>query len=62
MENMIKDYTSNIADEGNTHYNGVPSMYGRMVEDQNKKQPDYCWPGADDGQMHGEHRNEQKGP
>lgn len=58
----VKDYTSDASAEGNTHYNGVPSMYGRMVEDQNKKQPRYCEPGAADGQMRGEKRNEQAGP
>ncbi len=62
MEAVIKDYTSKVDDLGNTHYNGVPSMYGRFVEDQNKKQPMYCWPGADDGQMHGEKENVQEGP
>lgn len=58
----VKDYTSSSSDEGNTHYNGVSSMYGRMVEDQNKKQPRYCEPGSADGQMRGEKMNKQEGP
>jgi len=58
----VKDYSSDAGSEGNTHYNGVSSMYGRMVEDQNRMQPDYCEPGAADGRMRGEKRNEQAGP
>lgn len=58
----VKDYTSDVGAEGNTHYNGVPSMHGRMVENQNKMQPKYCEPGAADGKMEGAKRNEQKGP
>lgn len=62
MNSEVKDYTSDVGAEGNTHYNGVSSLYGRMVEDQNKKQPMYCWPGEADGKMEGEKRNEQEGP
>jgi hypothetical protein len=64
MKNMseVKDYTSEEGAEGNTHYAGVPSFYGRLVEQQNKMQPNYCEPGPAGGDMHGEHRNEQKGP
>lgn len=58
----VKDYTSEANFEGNTHYNGVSSMFGRMATEQEKMQPKYCWPGPDDGKMHGEKRNEQKGP
>jgi hypothetical protein len=58
----VKDYTSDVGDEGNTHYNGVPSMFGRMATEQEKMQPKYCWPGKDDGQMHGDKRNVQAGP
>ena len=58
----VKDYTSDVAAEGNTHYNGVSSLYGRMVEDQNMKQPRYAEPGAADGRMEGAKRNEQAGP
>ncbi len=58
----VKDYTSADGAEGNTHYNGVPSEYGRRVEQQNKMQPDYCDPGPAGGDMKGEHRNTQKGP
>jgi hypothetical protein len=60
--NDVKDYTSDVGATGNTHYDGVSSMYGRMVEDQNAKQPKYCMPGAADGKMEGAKRNEQKGP
>lgn len=58
----VKDYTSDDAADGNTHYNGVPSAHGRRVEQQNKMQPDYCEPGEAGGGMRGEKRNEQKGP
>lgn len=57
-----KDYTSDVGSEGNTHYNGVSSLYGRMVEDQNRMQPKYAEPGEADGKMRGEKRNEQAGP
>lgn len=58
----VKDYTTADSFEGNTHYNGVPSEYGRRVEQQNKMQPNYCDPGPADGGMRGEKRNEQAGP
>ena len=58
----VKDYTSADGDSGNTHYNGVPSEFGRRVESQNKMQPKYCMPGESGGEMRGEKRNEQAGP
>ncbi len=58
----VKDYTSAADASGNTHYNGVPSEFGRRVENQNKLQPKYCEPGAATGEMRGEKRNEQAGP
>jgi hypothetical protein len=58
----VKDYTSADGDEGNTHYNGVPSSYGKRVDTQNKMQPKYCMPGEAGGDMKGEKRNEQAGP
>jgi hypothetical protein len=57
----VKDYTSPV-DAVNTHYNGVPSEFGRRVESQNKMQPKYCMPGEAGGEMRGERRNEQAGP
>jgi hypothetical protein len=58
----VKDYTSADGDMGNTHYNGVPSAYGKRVEQQNKMQPKYCMPGEAGGEMRGEKRNEQAAP
>ncbi len=58
----VKDYTTGDGDMGNTHYNGVPSSYGKRVEEQNRMQPKYCEPGSSGGEMRGEKRNEQKGP
>ncbi len=58
----VIDYTSKDGSEGNTHYNGVPSAFGRRVEEQNRLQPNYCEPGKADGEMRGEKRNEQAGP
>jgi len=58
----VKDYTTADGDEGNTHYQGVPSGYGKRVEQQNKMQPKYCEPGEAGGDMKGEKRNEQAGP
>ncbi len=58
----VKDYTSPDGFEGDTHYNGVPSEYGRSVERQNKMQPNYCEPGSAGDAMKGEKRNEQAGP
>lgn len=57
----VKDYSSEKED---THFNGVPSMYGKIVNEQNREQPKYCWPGDVDpsGDMKGAKRNEQKGP
>jgi hypothetical protein len=55
----IKNYSDEKED---THYNGVPSMYGKMVNEQNKMQPKYCEPGEAGGGMRGEHSNEQAGP
>jgi hypothetical protein len=58
----VKDYTTSDGDSGNTHYNGVPSAYGRRVEQQNKMQPKYCEPGEAGDDMKAAHRNEQAGP
>lgn len=58
----VKDYTSGDAEMGNTHYNGVPSSFGKAVESQNKMQPKYCEPGAPGDDMKGEKRNVQAGP
>lgn len=58
----VKDYTTDDSASGNSHYNGVPSSYGRRVESQCKMQPHYCEPGEAGGDMRGEKRNEQKGP
>jgi hypothetical protein len=58
----VMDYTSDDTATGNTHYNGVPSEYGRRVEEQNKMQPKYCMPGEAGGGLRGEKRNEQAGP
>lgn len=57
----VKDYTE---EREYTHYNGVPSMYGKIVDEQCREQPKYCWPGDVDpsGEMKGAKRNEQKGP
>lgn len=57
----VKDY-SEESEHGNSHYNGVPSMYGKLVMEQLREQPNYCWPGDAGGEMKGEHRNTQKGP
>jgi len=58
----VKDYTSPVGAEGNTHYTGVPSEYGRRVEMQNKLKSKYCEPGASTGEMKGEKSNAQVGP
>ena len=55
----IKDYSE--AQEY-THFNGVSSWYGRLVNEQCREQPRYCEPGEAGGPMQGEHRNVQKGP
>ncbi len=62
MSEDVKDYTSSDSESGNTHYNGVPSEFGRSVDKQNKMQPKYCEPGAAGDDMKGEKRNEQAGP
>jgi hypothetical protein len=59
MEGGVKDYTE---EKEYNHYNGVPSMYGRLVDEQCREQPKYCEPGPAGGGMQGEHRNEQAGP
>jgi hypothetical protein len=56
----VKDYSENKGE--NSHYNGVPSMYGRLVSEQNRMQPKYSEPGKAGAGMEGEHRNTQKGP
>lgn len=61
-QSEVKDYTTSDGDEGNTHYQGVPSGYGKRVEMQNKMQPKYCEPGEAGDDMKGEKRNEQAGP
>ena len=45
-----------------THYNGVPSMYGKLVDQQYKQQPKYCWPGDATGEPTSAKSNEQAGP
>lgn len=55
----VKDYSS---EEKYTHYNGVPSMYGKLVDEQCRMQPKYCEPGEVGGEMRGDRRNEQAGP
>jgi hypothetical protein len=57
----VKDY-SDAPEGGNSHYNGVPSMHGKMVMEQMKQQPTYCEPGKAGGGMEGEKRNTQPGP
>jgi hypothetical protein len=58
----VIDYTHDAGFEGNSHYNGVPSQYGKRVEEENKMQPKYCEPGPAVGEMRGEKRNIQAGP
>ncbi len=58
----IKDYSEGKQD---SHFNGVGSMYGKLVNEQNKQQPKYSWPGEanfDNNPLEGEHRNVQVGP
>lgn len=55
----IKDYSEK---KEYTHYNGVSSMYGKIVNEQCREQPKYSEPGPAGQGMHGEHRNVQKGP
>jgi hypothetical protein len=54
--NEVKDYSEEHEDN---HYNGVPSMYGKLVNSQQREQPKYCEPGEAGGGMRGEKRNEQ---
>lgn len=62
MSDDVKDYTSSDSESGNTHYNGVPSAFGKRVDQQNKMQPDYCDPGEAGDDMKAEKKNEQAGP
>ena len=55
----VKDYSE---EKEYTHFNGVPSMYGKLVDEQCKMQPKYCMPGEVGGDMNGDRRNEQAGP
>lgn len=57
----VKDYSDGPRDM-DSHYNGVPSFYGKIVDEQQRMQPKYCWPGEAGGEMEGEHRNTQVGP
>jgi hypothetical protein len=57
----VHDYSEDRGED--SHYNGVPSQYGKRVEAQEKaKERKYCWPGDADGHHMREMRNEQKGP
>ena len=56
----VKDYTNSHGD--NSHYNGVPSQYGKRVAEQVRMQPMYGNPGKADGMMKGPKRNTQTGP
>ena len=58
----VTDYSTADGETGNTHYNGVPSAYGKRVDSQNKMQPKYCEPGEAGDSMKGEKSNEQAGP
>jgi len=55
----VKDYTE---EKEYNHFNGVPSMYGRLVDEQCRMQPKYSWPGEVGGEMKGDRRNVQTGP
>jgi hypothetical protein len=55
----VKDYSS---EKEYTHYNGVSSMYGKIVDEQCRMQPKYCMPGEVGGEMQGERSNKQAGP
>lgn len=61
MNEDVKDY-SDVAEGGNSHYNGVKSWYGEHAMSQYKKQPKYCEPGPAGDEMRGEKRNMQVGP
>lgn len=56
---MVKDYSEGSKD---THFRGVQSFYGDIVNQQVKQQPKYCEPGNVDEGMKGAHRNTQVGP
>ena len=55
----VKDYSE---ERDYNHYNGVNSMYGKLVNEQCRQQPRYCDPGREGDGMKGAHRNEQAGP
>ena len=61
MKYDVEDY-SDAPEHGNSHYNGVPSWYGKHAMSQLKAQPKYCEPGLTDTGMQGEKRNTQIGP
>jgi hypothetical protein len=58
----MKDYSDFSYEKADNSHYCVPSMYGKEVREQYNKLPKYCEPGAADGEMRGEHRNEQAGP
>lgn len=58
-DSQVHDYTEAKED---THFNGVPSWYGRHVNKQNAQQPRYCEPGEPSEEMRAPHRNTQVGP
>lgn len=57
----VEDYSSE-PEHGNSHYNGVPSWYGKHAMEQYRMQPKYCEPGLAGDAMEGEKRNTQIGP
>lgn len=59
MDMNVKDYSE---EREYNHYNGVPSMYGKIVNEQCKEQPKYCEPGEVGGGMEGDRRNVQEAP
>ncbi len=59
MKNEVEDYTE---EKEYNHYNGVPSMYGKLVDEQCRQQPKYCMPGDAGKGMESDKRNEQAGP
>lgn len=60
MDGSVKNYTSDK--DNNTHYTGVPSMYGKLCKEQYDQQPKYCEPGPAGGGLQGSHSNTQAGP
>lgn len=58
----VKDYCGDMDKGGNSQYNGVPSAFGKRVDNQNKMQPKYSEPGDAGEGMRGEKSNAQKGP